>query len=534
MSCDMLSEVDHGKETWKVKVRVIRLWDAINPNSKELISLDMILRDAQGTMIHATIKKFQVNKFRPLIKEGSIYVITNFKVSMAADFRPIENDKILNFLHSTKVQEIQDPEFIATIEQSFNFATIEVLSDQNGSRKYLSDVIGLASCIGHIEETQTCYGISKIRDIFLRIEDERVKVRLWGEKVNLISEESTGCVVIVTSTTVKKMKEYSLSSTSATKIYVDLEIPQTTEIHKSYSSQENIIEERMFEGHLKGTIEEQMLYNRRTLQEIIEITSESDNQEKFYTAKATITSVNTTDEWYYIGCDVCNKKVVKTDNNLYCSKCEKEPKKTSPRYKLKLEIGDSTTTMGCTMFDSEAKKLIQQPASSLIDSEYGDINDKTNVIQKICGKTLIFQFRLDDYNLKFGYPDYTIHRIFLLNYKETPKRSEVKQGTLKELSETMLTEENQNDDASLSVNGSLLKTIKKEPISEDDEVSTQGGLEEDMAISDEVTKKNVSQEELIALLYPVMMTATTIKEQNRLQKHVDTEEDFWSMLMMME
>ncbi|CAL4993475.1 unnamed protein product [Urochloa decumbens] len=488
MSCDMLSEVDHAKDTWKVKVRVIRLWDAINPNSKELISLDMILRDEQGTMIHGTIKKFQVNKFRPLIKEGSIYIITNFKVSMAADFRPIENDKMLSFLHSTKIQEIQDPEFISTIEQSFNFASIETLSERNGSRKYLSDVIGLASCIGHIEEAQTCYGISKIRDIFLRIEDERVKVRLWGEKVNLISEESTGCVVIITSTTVKKMKEYSLSSTSATKIYIDLKIPQTTKIQKSYSAQENIIEERICESHLKGTLEEQMLYNRRTLQEITEIICESDNQEKFYTAKATIRSINTADEWYYIGCDVCNKKVVKTDNNLYCSKCEKEPKKTSPRYKLKLEIDDSTTTMSCTMFDSEAKKLIKQPASSLIDTEYGDIKDKTNVIQKICGKTLIFQFRLDDYNLKFGYPDYTIHRIFLLNDKETPKRSALKQGTLKELSETMLTEGKKNDDASLSINlgqDYVLKTIKKEPTSEDDEVDKQDDLEEDMPISNQ-------------------------------------------------
>lgn len=47
MACDMLQAVNNEKETWKVKVRVIRLWVAINPNSNELISLDMILIDEE-------------------------------------------------------------------------------------------------------------------------------------------------------------------------------------------------------------------------------------------------------------------------------------------------------------------------------------------------------------------------------------------------------------------------------------------------------------------------------------------------------
>ena len=34
----------------------------------------------------------------------------------------------------------------------------------------LADVIGIASYIGHIEETQTTHEISKIRDIVLRTE----------------------------------------------------------------------------------------------------------------------------------------------------------------------------------------------------------------------------------------------------------------------------------------------------------------------------------------------------------------------------
>ena len=53
----MLDAINNGKDSWKAKVGVIRLWDAINLNNNELISLDMILLDEQGTMIHAKVIK---------------------------------------------------------------------------------------------------------------------------------------------------------------------------------------------------------------------------------------------------------------------------------------------------------------------------------------------------------------------------------------------------------------------------------------------------------------------------------------------
>ncbi|VAH05642.1 unnamed protein product [Triticum turgidum subsp. durum] len=306
------------QDSWKVKVRVIRLWDAINLNNNELISLDMILLDEQGTMIHAKVIKHMVNKFRPLIQE----------------------------------------------------------------------VISV--------------GIYR---------DQKVNIRLWGDKVDQIDEDSMGRVVIVTSTTVRKLK-------GATKVYIDLDIPETAELQTRYCLEDDIIEETGPEAHLQGTIQEQMLYNRKTLREITEIAYESEKQEKFYTAEATIKSIDTSDEWYYIGCGKCNKKLQKEGNHFYCPKCEKEPEKTCPRYKLKLEICDHTATTTCTMFETEAKKLIKQSARFLIDRDDCDIHEQAEKFQKICGQRLIFQFRQNDYNFKYGYQDYTLHRIFFMDSEE--------------------------------------------------------------------------------------------------------------------
>uniref|UniRef100_A0A453P2P4 Replication protein A 70 kDa DNA-binding subunit B/D first OB fold domain-containing protein n=1 Tax=Aegilops tauschii subsp. strangulata TaxID=200361 RepID=A0A453P2P4_AEGTS len=124
MAYDMLHEISNQKDSWKVKVRIIRLWDAINLNNNELISLDMILLDEEVSMIHGKVMKHMVNKFRPLIQVGLVYMIANFKVTSAMNFRPVESEKVLNFLHTTKIQEIRGQKNIKIAEQSFTFCTV--------------------------------------------------------------------------------------------------------------------------------------------------------------------------------------------------------------------------------------------------------------------------------------------------------------------------------------------------------------------------------------------------------------------------
>jgi hypothetical protein len=41
------SEIRPGKELWKIKARVARIWDAILLGSGEQVSLDMIILDHQ-------------------------------------------------------------------------------------------------------------------------------------------------------------------------------------------------------------------------------------------------------------------------------------------------------------------------------------------------------------------------------------------------------------------------------------------------------------------------------------------------------
>lgn len=66
----------------------------------------------QGTKMHGVINKHYVEKFRSLTQEGNVYIITNVKVTSAAKFRPVDNDKVLSFLPTKTLEKIEDTEDI--------------------------------------------------------------------------------------------------------------------------------------------------------------------------------------------------------------------------------------------------------------------------------------------------------------------------------------------------------------------------------------------------------------------------------------
>lgn len=56
--------------------------------------------------------------------------------------------------------------------------------------------------------------------------------------------------------------------------------------------------------------------------------------------------------------------------------------------------------------------LICESADSLITLVNHDNKELPKQIQKICGQTLIFQFRLTEYNFRTFRPDYTVSKLF--------------------------------------------------------------------------------------------------------------------------
>ena len=57
--------------------------------------------------------------------------------------------------------------------------------------------------------------------------------------------------------------------------------------------------------------------------------------------------------------------------------------------------------------------MLNTSASDLLDSLDGKTEEAPKIIQQLCGRRLIFRFKLNDDNLTFGTQNYVVKRTFV-------------------------------------------------------------------------------------------------------------------------
>uniref|UniRef100_A0A2N9FJU1 ATP-dependent DNA helicase n=1 Tax=Fagus sylvatica TaxID=28930 RepID=A0A2N9FJU1_FAGSY len=281
----LLNQLSSGKD-WKVRIRISRMWDAVNSNNNEFISLDMILIDEQNNAIHAVIRKNVAKKFKHLLQEGQLYALSNFQVDTCnATYRPIHAEKKIIFLLTTKIKELEETE-ISIPSHKFEFVDYDTILQRFNKHVQLSDIIGKVVGIGPIEHPYIKGSNVSMRNInVITTEGNKIRLTLWGSIANQVEDnfctDNAGPVIIVvTSLIVKAFKgENYLSSTSGTKVYINLDIPETARFMDKQVEDTHSIQEMPRQFKSQRTIEEEMNINRRTITEITNIVGDSDNKE---------------------------------------------------------------------------------------------------------------------------------------------------------------------------------------------------------------------------------------------------------------
>lgn len=263
----LLNQLSSGKD-WKVRIRISRMWDAVNSNNNEFISLDMILIDEQNNAIHAVIRKNVAKKFKHLLQEGHLYALSNFQVDTCnATYRPIHAEKKIIFLLTTKIKELEETE-ISIPSHKFEFVDYDTILQRFNKHVQLSDIIGKVVGIGPIEHPYIKGSNVSMRNInVITTEGNKIRLTLWGSIANQVEDnfctDNAGPVIIVvTSLIVKAFKgENYLSSTSGTKVYINLDIPETARFMDKQVEDTHSIQEMPRQFKSQKTIEEEMNIN---------------------------------------------------------------------------------------------------------------------------------------------------------------------------------------------------------------------------------------------------------------------------------
>ncbi|KAL4599794.1 hypothetical protein ACB092_11G152200 [Castanea dentata] len=448
MEYTTLKQISRDKDNSKLKVRVLRMWDAINiANNLDLISLDMILVDKEGTLIHASIRKNLAQSFRPQLNEGSIYTITNFLVEEnKGNYRPVHNQLKILFNSTTSVSKFNG--FDHSIPQSqFEFADYGTIASRCYDNTYLTDVIGILDYIGAIEEIKTRGRPTKMRNIQLLLEESKsIRTTLWGNTTQQIDDDfyktnKGSFILIVTSTIVKSFRgEYQLSSTFATKLYVNLDIPEVAEIRNKYTTMNITVKDILPKELPKPQDEELALHNKKTVAEIKSLEWNSNTKDLLVTCNAKIIDINNKYGWYYVACLICKTKVKQVKGVLWCERCKNQRKFAVPSYRIQVQVQDETGSTTFILFDKGAERIISKTAKELAEMQEEifklDGNTIPKEIQKIIGNEYLFQLHLDEYNLKYGKENYTVSKILEIEISHKQNDSckvEEHQDTMEEI-----------------------------------------------------------------------------------------------------
>ncbi|KAJ1427926.1 Nucleic acid-binding, OB-fold [Sesbania bispinosa] len=139
---DSVKSIYRGRETWRLKVRVVRLWViCAKENPSNVFSVEMVLVDVEGGRIQASIRKAMLKKFMGNVIEGAAYKMTFFGViDNVGTYRATTHDYKLLFQPRTKIYPCES-EIIPRF--GFDLRSSHEIHEANVGSEYLFGENGL-------------------------------------------------------------------------------------------------------------------------------------------------------------------------------------------------------------------------------------------------------------------------------------------------------------------------------------------------------------------------------------------------------
>ncbi|KAF9609529.1 hypothetical protein IFM89_016890 [Coptis chinensis] len=371
-----LSELTDKTTRCKVKVRVSRRWTLGSKDSLEMKKrFDVVLIDEQGNQIQAIVPKNHSNTFLNVLHEGHVYHIENFNVQTRTDsYRPVQHEYLMLIRWDTIVRGSSEahPEIPKYNFDFVEFNRIRLLPKENQN---LQDAYG------------TLEGVSEL---------------IFRKGLTL--------------------KEIFLKNSSATQIYVNLEIPEVLALQNSSTFKERNISMLQGSSSVERNMKERSLRNRKTLLQIVQLLLNAESVGQVFTCKAIIYDIVHDYAPFYKSCTKidCRKKVIDKVDHYWCNNCNNKIPSPDARYQLKARIQDDIESTLITIFGDEAGELLKHPASELerlIESDNG-IQTVKSIIDKIIGASIVFEIKISQYNIQTqGRYGFTANKVFQVDHK---------------------------------------------------------------------------------------------------------------------
>ncbi|XP_020113189.1 uncharacterized protein LOC109727463 [Ananas comosus] len=206
-----------------------------------------------------------------------------------------------------------------------------------------------------------------------------------------------------------------LSTCSASKIYIDLQIPEVIEFLERLQTIPVSVQQLAVSQQQIISPQEEICMNRKTVAQLFGL-DVSNTQNIKYTCRAKISDIDTSFGWWYKACYNCKSAVTTFDDTFLCSNCDKNDRPPIPWYKLKTIVEDDTGSAIFTIFGRLAQDLIHIPAQNLATSTGSDKFTLPPIIKTIIGSEHVFQIVPDMQRFRTSVPSFKVVKIFSTQY----------------------------------------------------------------------------------------------------------------------
>ncbi|KAL0646319.1 hypothetical protein Bca4012_044610 [Brassica carinata] len=164
-----------GKKKQHVAVRLLRMWEAINFNNRSLMSLDFLLLDNKDALIQGSIHHRRLDGFKDRLKEGIIYLISDFEVvPIYPNYKVADHPFSIRFTDNTDIVEI-DEKICSIKHEKFRLYRKLHLNSSGSTKIFIDNNLEVVQAFMKRMGIETTDGPSKI------IEEDKNKlhVEMW-------------------------------------------------------------------------------------------------------------------------------------------------------------------------------------------------------------------------------------------------------------------------------------------------------------------------------------------------------------------
>ncbi|OMO53048.1 Nucleic acid-binding protein [Corchorus capsularis] len=316
----------------------------------------------------------------------------------------------------------------------FLFSSFEDLTSRIDTDEMMTDIIGML--VGATEpfkvKVKRTNEMAEKRNISLRlISGEEISISAWtsclqGIDIDSLTKQKPKPVMIFAGTTIKslsgKPQSFYVTTTTATKIYVDLDVPQTTAIKERYKDDDSAVQ--LLEDDGSG-ISEERLFNTSPESTIIHLLSQrpANITDKRFKIQARVLDIDETNGWYYSACPACMLSMIEINGILRCRDQKHAGKKPKPTMSLTLFIRDQTAEMEVVAFGNVAERMTAVTAEGMPPIKNTSSIKLPKKAEDILNREYTFIVGLPNQALKRGYLSY---KIFAFRQSETAPENQEK------------------------------------------------------------------------------------------------------------